>query len=61
MYRLGSIAAPILDAQGFARASISITCSVDEVVERADRQVRLVVAAAQRLSTMLLRKAPAPI
>jgi hypothetical protein len=34
---------------------------VDEVVERADRQVRLVVAAAQRLSTMLLRKAPAPI
>ena len=48
MYRLGSVAAPVLDPQGFARAAISITGSIDGLGEGADRQVRLVVAAARR-------------
>ena len=56
MYRLGSVAAPVLDPQGFARAAISITGSIDGLGEGADRQVRLVVAAAQRLSKTLARR-----
>ncbi len=58
MARLGSVAAPVLDPHGFAVAAISITGSVDEL---GDRQVRLVVAAAQRLARTLSRRQPSPV
>ncbi len=53
MHRLASVAAPVLDAHGFAMAAISITGSVEELDTRRDRQVRLVMAAAARLSKLM--------
>lgn len=58
MYKLASVAAPVLDPQGVARAAVSITGSALELGENPDRQVRLVVAAGQRLSKMIKRKVP---
>ena len=55
MLRLASVAAPVLDQQGFALAAISITGSVEELGDKADRQARLVMAAAQRLSRAMQR------
>jgi DNA-binding IclR family transcriptional regulator len=56
MYKLASVAAPVLDAHGVAIAAISITGSVAELGENQDRQARLVVAAARRLSKRMLQK-----
>lgn len=53
MLRLASVAAPVLDSQGFARAAISITGSVADLSANPDRLGRLVVTGAQRLSKML--------
>ena len=58
MYRLASVAAPVLDPQGGARAAVSITGSVLELGEHPERQARLVLIAAQRLGRVLQRKAP---
>jgi DNA-binding IclR family transcriptional regulator len=58
MYRLASVAAPVLDPQGVARAAVSITGSVLELGEHPERQARLVLIAAQRLGRVLQRKAP---
>ena len=52
MSKLGSVAAPVLDAQGIARASISITGSAAELVSNPDRLARLVTTAANRLAKM---------
>lgn len=53
MLRLASVAAPVLDQQGFARAAISITGSVQDLSANPDRLGRLVVKAGHRLSKML--------
>jgi DNA-binding IclR family transcriptional regulator len=58
MYGLASVAAPVLDPQGVARAAVSITGSVTELGDHADRQARMVVAASARLTKMLQRKTP---
>lgn len=59
MYGLASVAAPVLDKQGVARASLSITGSAQELGQHPDRQARLVIAASQRLAKQLQRKTPA--
>lgn len=51
---LASVAAPVLDLHGVAIAAISITGSIAELADHRDRQVRLVTAAAQRLSRVML-------
>ena len=56
MVGLSSVAAPVLDQQGFARGAISITGSTQEFMQHQDRQVRLVVAAAKRLSQVTGRR-----
>lgn len=56
MTGLASVAAPVLDAQGFARGAVSITGSTYEFSRHQDRQVRLVVAAAKRLSQVANRR-----
>ena len=53
MYRLASVAAPVLDIHGVAIAAVSITGSVQELGEHRDRQARLVVAAASRLTQIM--------
>ncbi len=50
MPHLASVAAPVLDQQGFARAAISLTGPPEEIARHLDRHGRLVVAAAKRLS-----------
>lgn len=55
MMGLASVAAPVLDASGYGRAAISITGSAQEFARHADRQIRLVVAAAKRLSRVANR------
>ncbi len=57
MLRLASVAAPVLDRQGFAVAAISITGSSAEMGENLQRQVTLVMAGAQRLTKSLQRRA----
>jgi DNA-binding IclR family transcriptional regulator len=60
MLRLASVAAPVLDVQGFAVAAISITGDVAEFSRHRQRQINLVVAGANRLSKSLRhRGAPA--
>jgi DNA-binding IclR family transcriptional regulator len=54
MADLASVAAPVLDLHGVAIAAISITGSVSELADARDRQVRLVTAAAKRLSQVML-------
>jgi DNA-binding IclR family transcriptional regulator len=58
MYGLASVAAPVLDRHGFARAALSITGSAAELGAHPDRQARLVMAASQRLAKRLQRKTP---
>ena len=53
MSRLASVAAPVLDQHGVAMAAISIQGSSDELGKNQDRQVRLVVMAAKRLSKLM--------
>jgi DNA-binding IclR family transcriptional regulator len=60
MLRLASVAAPVLDRQGFALASISITGPAADMGERGQHQVRLVTAAAQRLSKSLQLRSAGP-
>jgi DNA-binding IclR family transcriptional regulator len=57
MYGLASVAAPVLDPHGLAVAAISITGSSAELGQHADRQVRLVVAAAQHLTKSMRQRA----
>lgn len=52
MAQLGSVAAPVLDRNGIARAAISITGSIAEM-GTVDRQARLVMTAARRVSRSL--------
>ncbi len=56
MTGLASVAAPVIDNQGFARGAVSITGSAYEFERQRDRQVRLVVAAAKRLSQVANRR-----
>lgn len=58
MMGLASVAAPVLDQSGYGRAAISITGSAQEFARHQDRQIRLVVAAAKRLSQVVNRNAP---
>lgn len=53
MHRLSSVAAPVLDPHGFARAAISITGASEEMVRQRDRQVRLITTAAARLTKIM--------
>ena len=53
MHRLASVAAPVLDAHGFASAAISITGASEDLVKQRDRQVRLVMTAAARLTKIM--------
>jgi DNA-binding IclR family transcriptional regulator len=53
MLRLASVAAPVMDNQGFAQAAVSITGSVQDLSANPDRLGRLVQAAAHRLSKMM--------
>ena len=55
MPNLASVAAAVLDRHGVAMAAISITGSVDDLGQHQDRQTRLVVAAAKRLSEVMQR------
>lgn len=60
---VASVAAPVLDPQGFALAAISITGYTTDLVHDEDRQARLVMAAAKRLSRSMqqrAREAPGP-
>ena len=54
MIRLASVAAPVLDSGGVARAAISITGSLLELSDRADAKARLVTTAARRLARSLV-------
>lgn len=56
MHHLASVAAPVLDGHGIAVAAISITGSMAELGEHADRQARLVQAAAKRLTTIMAQR-----
>ena len=58
MMGLASVAAPVLDQSGYGRAAISITGSAQEFAHHQDRQIRLVTAAAKRLSHLANRNAP---
>lgn len=58
MPHLASVAAPVLDQQGFARAAISLTGPPEELSRHLDRHGRLVVAAAKRLAHDLRGNAP---
>lgn len=58
MYGLASVAAPVLDRQGVARAALSITGSADELGQHPDRQARLVIAASKRLAKQLQHRTP---
>jgi DNA-binding IclR family transcriptional regulator len=58
MYGLASVAAPVLDRQGVARAAVSITGSAAELGTNPDRQARLVMAAGVRLAKNLQKKTP---
>jgi len=58
MYGLASVAAPVLGPQGVARAAVSITGSIDELGAHPERQIRLVMAAGQRLAKNLRRRTP---
>lgn len=53
MSQLASVAAPVLDSHGGAIAAISLTGSAQELGEHPDRQARLVLAAAKRLSQVM--------
>lgn len=59
MAQLASVAAPILDAQGIARAAVSITGSVHDISSNPDRLGRLVVSAGHRLSKIVQHKTTA--
>jgi DNA-binding IclR family transcriptional regulator len=59
MLRLASVAAPVLDSQGFAVAAISITGDVAEFGLHRQRQINLVMAGAQRLSKSLRHRSAA--
>lgn len=54
MMRLGSVAAPVIDASGVAHAAISITGSAADLGQDLDRQARLVTLAARRISKSLI-------
>ncbi len=56
MYKMASVAAPVLDQHGVAIAAISITGSVEELSVHKDRQVRLVVSAGKHLSKAMASK-----
>jgi DNA-binding IclR family transcriptional regulator len=56
MHHLASVAAPVLDNHGVAVAAISITGNMTELGEHADRQARLVQAAAKRLTTIMAQR-----
>lgn len=53
---LASVAAPVFDVQGMARAAISLTGTTDDLATHHDRSVRLVMVAAQRLSRIMSRR-----
>jgi DNA-binding IclR family transcriptional regulator len=60
MHKLASVAAPVMDIHGVAIAAVSITGSVEELGQHKDRQVRLVLAAASRLSQIMRTKERPP-
>ena len=53
MTKLGSFAAPVFGSNGVAMAAISITGASHEFGEHGDRQIRLVTAAAKRLTKIM--------
>lgn len=53
---LASVAAPVFDPHGMARAAISLTGSIDDLLAHQDRHVRLVTTAAHRLSKTVSRR-----
>ncbi len=53
MLRLASVAAPVMDRAGFARAAVSITGSVQDLSANPDRLGRLAQAAAHRLTKIM--------
>jgi DNA-binding IclR family transcriptional regulator len=59
MLQLASVAAPVLDAQGIARAAVSITGAVHDLSANPDRLGRLVVSAGHRLSKIVQHKTTA--
>lgn len=59
MLQLGSVAAPIVDARGVARAAVSITGSVHDVSKNQDRLGRLVVSVGARLSKVIQHRTTA--
>jgi DNA-binding IclR family transcriptional regulator len=61
MLQLASVAAPILDSQGVARAAVSITGSVHDISANPDRLGRLVVSAGHRLSKIVQHKTTAAV
>jgi len=56
MMRLASVAAPVLGRHGISMAAISIQGSSADLGQNHDRQVRLVVAAARRLSKLMAQR-----
>lgn len=56
MTGLGSVAAPIFDQQGFARAAVSLTGRVEDISLHLDRNARLVMAAGRNLSKAMARR-----
>ena len=56
MIRLASVAAPVLDHHGISIAAISIQGASEELGQNMDRQVRLVLAAAKRLSKLMAQR-----
>jgi DNA-binding IclR family transcriptional regulator len=61
MSQLASVAAPILDAQGLARAAVSVTGSVNDVAANPDRLGRLVMQAGHRLSRVVQHRTTAAV
>jgi DNA-binding IclR family transcriptional regulator len=57
MHRLASVAAPVLAPDGHAIAAISVAGPTQELQGREDRQIRLVQAAAARLSKIMAQAA----
>ena len=56
MMGLASVAAPVLDQHGFARAAVSITGSINDLEQNQDRHRRLIMAAAQRLTRIMANR-----
>lgn len=53
---LASVAAPVFDIHGLARAAISVNGAIEDLEAHQDRTVRLVTAAAHRLTKIMSRR-----